>query len=84
MGRAYRLSYVILIAEGLDHSSHEFVVSYSWTELLQILYWRADRRDASGYHRFLYTIADSQNYTLVYSDNERTVLLRRVIRPPGY
>ena len=45
-------------------------MSYRWTEFLQILYWRADRRDASGYHRFLYTIADSQKYTLVYSDNK--------------
>ena len=37
--RAYGLLYVILLAKGSNHSLHEFVVSHSWTELLQILYW---------------------------------------------
>ena len=37
--RAYMLLYVVLLAKGSNHSLHEFVVSHSWTELLQILYW---------------------------------------------
>jgi hypothetical protein len=37
--RAYRFLYVVLLAKGSNHSLHEFVVSRSWTELLQILYW---------------------------------------------
>jgi len=50
---AYGFFNVVLLAEGSNHGSHEIVMSYGWVEFLQILHRRANRCDASSYHRLL-------------------------------